>query len=61
MLAFDIVQFFPSLNYQILPLILLKADFDSKVLVFFQNYLIRRKQVISGTIFPYQFSILTWM
>ena len=43
MLAFNIVQFFPSLNHQILSLILLKAGFDPKVLVFFQDYLIERK------------------
>ena len=43
MLAFDITQFFPLLNHQILSLILLKAGFDPKVLVFFQNYLIERK------------------
>ena len=43
MLAFDIAQFFPLLNYQILPLILLKAGFDSKVSVFIQDYLIKRK------------------
>jgi len=28
-LAFDIVQFFPSLNYQLFSLILNKASFDS--------------------------------
>ena len=43
MLAFDIAQFFPLLNHQILSLILLKAGFDPKVLVFFQDYLIERK------------------
>ena len=43
MLAFNIAQFFPSLNHQILSLILLKAGFDPKVLVFFQDYLIERK------------------
>ena len=43
MLAFDIAQFFLSLNYQILPLILLKAGFDSKVSFFFQDYLVGRK------------------
>jgi len=31
------------LNHQILPLILLKAGFNSKVSVFFQDYLIKRK------------------
>ena len=43
MLAFDIAQFFSLLNYQILPLIFLKAGFDSKVSVFFQDYLIKIK------------------
>ena len=42
-LAFNIAQFFPSLNYQLLPIILDKADFDSKVSSFFSNYLIDRK------------------
>jgi len=41
-LTFDIAQFFPSLNHQILPLILLKASFNPKVSVFFQDYLIRK-------------------
>ena len=40
---FDIVQFFPFFNHQILPLILEKAGFDIKVLNFFKNYLIGRK------------------
>jgi len=39
-LAFDITQFFLSLNHQILPLILEKAGFDLKVSSFFKNYLI---------------------
>ena len=42
-LAFDIVQFFPLLNYQLLLLILNKVSFDSKVSSFFFNYLIGRK------------------
>ena len=42
-LYFDIVQFFHSLNYQILSLILLKASFDYKVLFFFWDYLVGRK------------------
>ena len=42
-LAFDITQFFPSLNYQILLLILEKAGFDIKVSNFFKNYLVNRK------------------
>jgi len=41
--AFDIIQFFPSLNHQVLPLILNKVGFDHKVLKFFSNYLVDRK------------------
>jgi len=43
MLAFNIAQFFPLLNHQFLPLILVKAGFDSKVSNFFKNYLVGRK------------------
>jgi len=43
MLVFDIAQFFPSLNHQLLPLILNKASFNPKVSTFFQNYLVGRK------------------
>ena len=42
-LAFDISQFFPSLNHQILTLILKKVGFDNHVINFFVNYLIGRK------------------
>jgi len=42
-LAFDITQFFPSLNHQLFLLILDKASFDSKIVIFFQNYLVGRK------------------
>jgi len=42
-LAFDIAQFFPSLNHQLLPLILDKAGLDQKVSNFFKNYLVGRK------------------
>ena len=38
-LAFDISQFFPSLNHCFLVLILEKAGLDSKVVSFFSNYL----------------------
>ena len=41
-LAFDISQFFPSLNHRLLVLILEKARLDSKVMAFFANYLIQR-------------------
>jgi len=43
MLAFDITQFFPSLNHQLLPLILDKARFDQKVSLFIFDYLEDRK------------------
>jgi len=41
-LIFDISQFFPSLNHQLLSLILKKADFDSCIVQFFSNYLVNR-------------------
>ena len=41
-LAFDISQFFPSLNHRLLVLILEKAGLDAKVTNFFVNYLIQR-------------------
>ena len=41
-LAFDISQFFPSLNHCLLILILEKAGIDTKVTNFFVNYLIQR-------------------
>ena len=42
-LAFDITQFFPSLNHYLLTLILEKAGLNSKVVSFFMDYLIGRK------------------
>jgi len=42
-LAFDIAQFFPSLNHRLLSLILDKARFSPQVARFFSNYLINRK------------------
>ena len=42
-LAFNIVQFFPSLNHYLLSLILDEAGFDSNISIFFQDYLIGRK------------------
>ena len=42
-LAFNISQFFPSLNHKLLTLILEKAGLDSKVISFFANYLVRRR------------------
>ena len=42
-LTFDIAQFFPFLNHQLLPLILDKAGLDYKISKFFKNYLVGRK------------------
>jgi len=42
-LAFDISQFFLSLNHKLLTLILEKTDLDPKVISFFANYLVKRK------------------
>jgi len=42
-LAFDIAQFFPSLNHRLLFLILGKAGFNPKVVQFFSHYLVDRK------------------
>jgi len=41
-LAFDISQFFPSLNHRFLILVLEKAGLDPKVTNFFVNYLVQR-------------------
>jgi len=42
-LAFDIAQFFPSLNHRLLALILGKAGFELRVVNFFSNYLVNKK------------------
>jgi len=42
-LAFDIAQFFPSLNHHLLTLILKKVGFNNHVIFFFTNYLMNRK------------------
>jgi len=42
-LAFDITQFFPSLNHRLLSLILDKAGFSPQAARFFSNYLVNRK------------------
>ena len=42
-LVFDISQFFPSLNHNLLMSILSKVGLESKVTTFFANYLIQRK------------------
>ena len=43
MLAFNITQFFPSLNYQLLQLILDKASLNPRISSLFSDYLISRK------------------
>jgi len=42
-LAFDIAQFFPSLNYCLLTLIMKKVGFNNCIVSFFANYLVDRK------------------
>ena len=42
-LAFNIVQFFPLLNHQLLSLIIDKVELNQKVLAFFKNYLVGMK------------------
>ena len=42
-LAFNITQFFPFLNHQLLSLILDKVSLDHKIFTFFKNYLVERK------------------
>ena len=42
-LAFDISQFFPSLNHNLLVCILEKTGFDLRVSTFFANYLVKRR------------------
>ena len=42
-LAFDIAQFFPSLNHHLLTFSLTKASLNPKVISFFENFLVKRK------------------
>ena len=61
-LAFDIAQFFPSLNHCLFTLILEKVGLDSKVVSFFADYLIGRKtnytwNDISSLIFEVNISV----
>ena len=42
-LAFNIAQFFPFLNHQLLPCIIDKAGLDWKIFTFFKDYLVGRK------------------
>ena len=50
-LAFNISQFFPSLNYWLLTLILEKAGLDPKVISFFASYLVNVMNIWILTIF----------
>jgi len=43
MLAFNIAQFFPSLNHQLLLSILDKAGFNPRISTFFSSYLVNRQ------------------
>jgi len=54
-LAFNIAQFFPTLNHFLLPLILRKTGFDSKVNHFFSNYLVGRKTQYFWNNFSFSF------
>jgi len=54
-LAFNITQFFPLLNYQLLSLILDKAGFDHKILSFFKNYLVGKKTKYLWNSFSFPF------
>jgi len=42
-LAFDIAQFFSSLNHHLLPLSLDKTGFDSRISIFFFNYIVNKQ------------------
>ena len=55
-LAFNIAQFFPSLNHWLFPLIFDKAGFDPKVSLFFYNYLVKRKTQYFWNNFLFPFS-----
>jgi len=54
-LAFDISQFFPSLNHQLLTLILGKAGLDPRVVKFFLNYLVGRRTQYFWNNFSFSF------
>ena len=47
-LAFNIAQFFPLLNYQLLLLVVNKARFNPRISSFFSNYLLTEKPSMSG-------------
>ena len=55
MLTFNIAQFFPSLNHQLIPLILKKVGFDLRISCFFSDYLVNRKTKYSWNSFTSSF------
>ena len=58
MLAFNIAQFFPSLNHQLLPIIFDKVGFHLKISTFFSNYLVgRRTQYMWNNFFSLFFDV----
>jgi len=61
-LAFNIAQFFPSLNHHLLPLILKKAGCNLKVYHFFSNYLVGRKMWYcwNNFLLSFSMSMLVW-
>jgi len=59
-LAFDISQFFPSLNHCLLSIILGKVGFDFCVVQFFPIIFVKEKLNIFGTILVHLHSIPTW-
>ena len=54
-LAFDITQFFPSLNHWLLSLIMKKAGFDHHIISFFSNYLVDRRTNYRTIFLPIHF------
>ena len=56
-LAFNITQFFLLLNYYLLLLILDKADLDSKISIFFQDYLVDKKTEYYWDNFSFFFNV----
>jgi len=52
-LAFDIAQFFPLLNHCPLTLIIKKAGFNNRIILFFSNYLVNRKTNYSWNNFTF--------
>jgi len=54
-LVFNITQFFLSLNHQLIPLILKKAEFDSRIFLLFSDYLVDRKTKYLQNSFTFSF------